>query len=276
MEKSPIMTTNSFKRNIVLIVLSFIVLSGSVAFSQDAEESSDPHLGVTVDFTYASQYMWKGYDIYRGDGAFQPSVTLDYAGFYAGVWGSWADSSGNEDLTEVDLLFGYKRQLFEDQWYAVDASLGYTYYMYPKFNDSIDAQDVTLGLALPNLIPLGPANLVPTYKSTYVWDGVQSESELDSGWINTFGLTYGIPITAWIPDQEEQSINLLWDISYNDGALGSYSAWSHSTVGVSTSLEWKGFYFTPFLNYQWSFDEGEKSVNRDDEIYGGVSVGYSF
>lgn len=255
------------------------LLSGNMVYSQESaesDESSEPRLGVTVDFTYVSQYMWKGYDIYKGDGAFQPSVTLDYAGFYVGAWGSWADSSGHVDGNEIDYYGGYKRDFFEDQWYAVSAYLVYTYYAYPMTGDSGDAQEITAGVAFPNMIPLGPASLVPLYKSTYVWDGIQSESELDNGWMHTFGLTYDIPIAAWIPDQEEQSIHLLWDITYNDGFAGCYSAWSHSTVGVSTTLEWKGFYLTPAINYQWSFDEGPKSVNTEDEIYGGISIGYSF
>ena len=45
-----------------------------------AEEEESPTLGVTLDSTFVSKYMWRGYDILGDHGAWQPSVDLDLFG----------------------------------------------------------------------------------------------------------------------------------------------------------------------------------------------------
>ena len=62
-------------------------------------------------------------------------------------------------------------------------------------------------------------------------------------------------------------------MTYTDGAFGTKPSWSHSTLGVSTTFEWKGIYLTPALYYQFSFED---SVNPEDDLYMTVSVGYTF
>jgi len=49
-------------------------------------------LGVTLDATWVSKYIWRGFDRLDDKAAFQPSVMLDLfnTGFNVGVWGSWA------------------------------------------------------------------------------------------------------------------------------------------------------------------------------------------
>jgi hypothetical protein len=96
---------------------------------------------------------------------------------------------------------------------------------------------------------------------------------MEGGWFHTLGLSYDLPIPALIPDQKEQSLSFSWDITYNDGALGSNPGWSHITVGVSTQFEWKEVYFIPAVRYQWSLEE---TVDPEDEFYATFSVGYKF
>lgn len=236
-------------------------------------------LGITTEFEYVSKYLWKGYDVLDDHGAWQPSLTLDYMGFYVGVWGSFATSSGFTDADELDYYVGYARSFFEEEWYAIDADLAWYYYDYPHSDshagdDGIsDSQEIVLALSMPNLIPLGPSNLVPSYTVGYNWDGIQSKEDVDNGWIHTFGLAYDIPIPALIPDQEEAAISLGWEISYNDGMFESDSGWSHSQAAISTTFEWKGFTLTPAVFYQWSFED---TVNPEDEFFASVSLNYAF
>ncbi len=257
------------------IITGFIVLCAALLSTvpTHAVDIGGETIGVTSDFTYASKYLWHGYDILDDRTAFQPSVTVDYKGFFAGVWGSWPGSSGFEDFTEIDLFAGYGRSFLEEECYAVDAWLSYTYFIYPKINNDADVQELGLGFSMPNLIPLGESALIPHYAMYYDWDGVQSSDKVDNGWFQTFGLSYSFAIPALIPTQESQAIDLSWDITYNDGVFGSDSGWSHSTLGISTTFEWRNLYFTPAVNYQSSFED---SVNDEDELYALFSVGIAF
>lgn len=231
-------------------------------------------LTITLDYTYATKYIWYGYDLlWNNDGAHQPSIEFAYRGFFAGVWGSWADQSGHVGSTELDYYLGYGSTLFEECPLALDFALTYTYFDYPKVNSDLDGQEIKLQLSLPNLIPVGPANVIPRYEVAYEFDGIQSSKGFDDGWIQLLGLSYGIPIPDFIPTQEGMTLDLDWSIVYNDGTFGSDSGWSHTTLGVSTTATWGAFYFTPALYRQWSFED---TVNDENEWYATFSVGCAF
>ncbi len=252
--------------------LVIFILGSSSAFAVDI---GDEELGINVDFTYATKYMWHGFDVFDDHGAYQPSITFDYQGFFAGVWASYPAASGFEDLSEIDLYLGYERAFFEEEQYALDTSLTYTYFAFPKANSAanLDAQEIAAGLAMPNLISLGPSSLVPSYTMYYLWDGVQGETPEFDGFYHTFGLSYDIPFPALLPEQEEQAISLMWDITYNDGPFATGSDWSYSRVGASTTFEWNGIYFTPGIYYQININD---IVNNEDDLYATFSVGYTF
>ncbi len=241
--------------------------------SSQAFEIGEHDLGVTLDFTYATKYMWHGYDVFDDHATLQPSITFDFWGGSAGVWGAWPASSGFEDLTELDYFASYACSFFSDERYAIDAATGFTYFSFPKIDSRSDSEEIWLGISFPNLISLGPSALVPSYEVYYDWDGVQSSDAVDNGWFHYLGLGYDVPIPTLLPDQEEQALSLSGQVVYNDGAYGSSSAWSHATAGVSTTFEWKQMYVTPAIHYQFSFED---SVNPDDEFCALISVGWSF
>ncbi|MBI1389756.1 MAG: hypothetical protein GC154_15060 [bacterium] len=255
----------------IRVLVCSIILS--VVPAANALEVAGEDLGVNLDFTFASKYMWHGYDTYDDHAAFQPSVTFSYMGFNAGVWGSWPASSGYEVLTELDYYIGYDRSFFEESTWQVDASLLYTYFDYPKTNSSGDVQEIALSLSMPNLIPLGPSSLVPGYVVYYDWDGIQDSDLIDDGWFHDFTLSYDVPIPALISTQEEQALTLSAGVTYNDGAFGSGAGFSHAQFGVETTFEWNAFYLTPAVYYQWSWED---SVNDEDELFATISVGYDF
>ena len=239
-----------------------------------AQESEERQLGVDLDATFVSKYLWRGYDAFDGDPAFQPSVNFDLfqTGFSLNVWGSFALSSGSEDLDELDYTLAWGRSLFEDEVYAIDFSANYIYYDFPNANsEDVDYQEVGVGVSMPNFAPVGPSCLVPSYYAGYEWSAYSGGPE--EAWFHIFGLGFDLLISALLPDQEEQALSFSADLTYNDGAFGSDSCWSHTTVGLATNLEWKGFTLTPSVNYQWSLDD---SVNDEDEFWAGISLAYSF
>lgn len=187
-------------------------------------------LSFNLDFTYASKYMWHGFDTFGGNGAFQPSATAQYKDLYVGVWAAYPDSSGFEDVVELDYYIGYDHSFLEDQMYAVDVSLLYTYFDFPNTDSSGDAQEIAIGFSMPQLIPLGDSYLVPNYTLYYNFDGIPSKADIDEGWFHDFGLAYDILLPASPLIQEEQALSLAWMLTYNDGAYGVDSGLSHSTI----------------------------------------------
>jgi hypothetical protein len=256
------------------------LLAGTIlwlaAYGVYAVDIGGDELGITLDFTYASKYIWHGYDVYDGRGAFQPGLNLDFKGFYGGIFGSWADSSRFTDQSEVDFYLGYEFTFFKDDWYAIYNYITYKYYSHPSMGDRNDLQELANGLSFPKLIPIGPSFLVPYYDTYYIWAGFQGERWIDNGNVHDFGFAYDLPVPSLLAEQENQKIRFNWGITFNDGTLTSNSEWSHTTFGVSTTFEWNNFYLTPSLHYQWSLDNAFNAVNRDDEFYASVGMGYRF
>ena len=255
-----------------------LMLSAGVSFAWDLREET---LEVNIDSTYVTKYISQGYDSLDDDeGAWQPSVEFYWRGFTVGIWGSWAVHSGYVNYDELNFYVGYEHAFFEENWYALESWGLYTYIDFPHsdskpgFDEIADEQEIAWGLSLPNLLPIGPASLVPSYSAYYSFAGKDADDEdIDNGWFQVLGLSYDLPFRPLLPEQEEQFLSLEWDLTYNDGVYGSDSNWSHSTIRVSTTFEWKGFYFTPAANYQWSFED---TVNDEDEFYASFSIGYSF
>ncbi len=255
-----------------LVVWGCLALILTVSGYARAEEGR--RLGVDVETAFVSQYLWRGYDVLGSHAAVQPSVTLDLwqTGLSVNAWGSFAFDNDYEDLDELDYTVAYGSVLFEEERYAIEYSVNYIYYDFPSVNSQeADSHEIGGGIALPNLLPIGPSCLVPSYYCGYLWEVYDRGPE--DGVFNIFGLGYDVPIPALLPGQEEQALSLAADITHNDDAFGSDSDWRHATSSISTTFECKGFTLTPSATYQWSFED---TVNDEDEFWGSVTVGYSF
>jgi len=238
--------------------------------------------GVTFEGTFATRYLWRGYDRFDDKAAFQPSVTVDWydTGFSTTFWASLPGSSGTDTVstvnaTEFDYILAYACTLFEGESYATKAKVNYIYYDFIDQPDSAaDAQEIGAGLAWPDICPAG---FVPHYYVGKIWPS-RSNSALGGnygGWIHIFGLSYDLTVAGILPDTEEQVITLMTDLVYNDG-FGSATAdhdWSHMTFGAKTDVPVGQMTFTPALYYQMSMDD---SVNSEDELYALLSFSYSF
>ena len=112
-----------------LLLLAVVMAMTTVAaYAQDGE------LHGTVDLTYASRFIWRGYDAYGSNhSAFQPSIDLDLfgSGFGVNVWSSRANQSGFENAEWLTFTPYYKGMAFADEAYATAYKVGYTYFSYP-------------------------------------------------------------------------------------------------------------------------------------------------
>ncbi|TFG62217.1 MAG: hypothetical protein E4H28_07925 [Gemmatimonadales bacterium] len=252
--------------NKVLLLMGMIVLLSAPGAALAEEES--PKLGVTVDSTFVTKYMWRGYSILGSHAAWQPSVDLDLfdTGFSFNVWYSKAMSKGLSDFDEIDYTLAYGTTLFDGKSFAIDAGANYIYYDFPNLKNIADTEEVGLSLAMPSLLPLGSSYLVPSYYVGRLYPA--KEGGPKGGLFHVLGLSYDLPIGG------DRALNLCADVTYNTGAFDAPPGWSHATFGVSTDIETKlGLTVTPSLNYQATFED---AVHDSDEVWAGMSVSYSF
>lgn len=113
---------NAMKKT-VMIVAALAVAAAAQA--QDTKKS----YSVTTDFSYTSEYVFRG--IEQQDKAFQPSVEVTAGDAYLGLWTSQAITHQDASFAkgnEIDVYGGYK--------YKVDNALTLeavtTYYYYPS------------------------------------------------------------------------------------------------------------------------------------------------
>jgi hypothetical protein len=243
----------------------------------------------TLDVTYGTKYMWRGFDTYNDKSAIHPSIDLDLfgTGFGFNATGHMANSSGHELNKRWDYTLYYLGTAFENECYQMNYRLGYVYFNYPNRSahntkDSIDLQELHGIFSFPNL--LGVENLVPTYAIVKLWPA-NSDSLVGSAapgtassFAHIFMLDYAIPFDCPLAGTE-QMLNLHSELVYNDGISPNGQTdvdhdWSNAVFGVSTTYDLGcSTYLTPQVYYQISMED---TVNENDELWANLSLTYKF
>lgn len=259
------------------ILLAAIMLMSFTGLVQAQAACGD--LGVTLDITYASRYIWRGLDLYGSNhSAIQPSMTIDWYGTGLGttVWMSRANGSGFENSEEFDYSIFYSGNLFADEAYATNYTVGWVYYDYPdNASKTSDAQEVYMALSWPKICPMG---IVPSYTVVKMWpaksDSTDKAKYTGSGFVHVLGLGYDV--TGVIPNMPDQAVHLSAATVYNDGVGGAGvdHDWSHAVFGAATTFPIaENLKFTPAVYYQSSWDD---TVNTSDEYWTSLSLTYTF
>ena len=234
------------------------VVNGQEMLNQyPADESPAVQLlGVTLDATFVTQYIWRGYDVFDDSAAFQPSVNWDMGdtGFSANVWASQPFGSSNEELRELDCILAYGHTLFSEESYALDMGVNYIYFDYYRANSHADLHELGVWLSLPSLVEIGGQTLAPTYYVAKDWPN-ESSSPGVAGWFHVLGLSTDVAVPGLAEGDWFQTLSLGADVTYNDGAFGADHDWSHATLSISTSLPAGPLTLTPALHYQVSMDD---------------------
>ena len=270
------------------VLLAAVVLFCAVGFAQ----AQDSELHGSVDLTYQSKYIWRGFDVYGDKSAMQPSLDLDLfgTGLGANIMGHRANSSGYEAGERWDYTLYYQNMMCADQDYAMMYRLGWVYYNFPQgHNQDADLQEMHAILSMPKIIPTG---IVPSYVLVKLWpnsSGSLVASKVDlttglpskgtaSGWAHIFMLDYPLTVSGILPDTPEQVLNLHAELVYNDGVGPTGqdvdSDWSNLVFGVSTGIDLTDeLVMTPGVFHQISMDD---SVNNDEETWATLSLTYKF
>jgi hypothetical protein len=265
-------------------------------------------VGITLDATYMSKYLWNGYDIYDDKGAFQAGVKMDFGetGFYGGVSYTTITSSGNVwgglpagNLAEFDYILGYESVVLEGEALESAYNLKYVYHDlgdWPRLwglvmPDQCDFQEVSLYVEMPNL---DMAGFTPHLSVLYTWDGFDGGNSdfatgyyslLGSGWISSVGLSYDLVMDGFTADNPEQVITFVGDVVYQSSVAdvpGIDSGWTHFVVGCKTDFNLFNGVLTPGVYYQTAFSStrsdfqitGDSAI--DNDLYATVTYSLSF
>jgi hypothetical protein len=271
----------------ILVTAVVLMAIGGIVQAQDSE------LHGSVDFTFQSKYIWRGFDVYGDKSAMQPSIDLDLfgTGLGANIMGHRANSSGHEISERWDYTLYYQNGLFQEETYAMMYRLGWVYYNYPQHNpNDADLQEMHAVLSFPKMCPTG---IVPTYVLVKLWPNssgsyVSKKADLStllpssgtaSGWAHIFMLDYPLTVGGILPDTPEQVFNLHTELVFNDGVgpagQNADQDWSNVVFGVSTGINLtEELVLTPGVYHQLTMDS---SVNDDkDETWVNVSMTYKF
>lgn len=258
------MRTNLKGMGMMVVCFGMLFGASACAFAQD-----EPALTFDLDATYVSHYIWRGYDVFDDTASFQPSLNANLwdSGFSLNIWQALACGSGYRNLEELDYTVAYGNTFCAGEFYEFDFGANYIYYdFYDNPSADVDTEETGAGIAFTHLLPIGDSYIIPSYYVGKLWpvDGADDVA----GIYHSLGLAYD-----WIIPDTDYALSFTWDINYNDGMFNADHDWSHTTFGLSTSVDVGPVTVTPFVNYQISMED---TVNNEDELYGGLSVSTSF
>jgi len=260
------------------IVLFVAIILMAVAVPVRAQDE----LHGSVEVTYLSKYVWRGFEIFGNQSAIQPAVNVDLfgTGFGISAMGHRANTSGYEAWERWDYTLFYKNALFADESYATQYMLGWVYYNFPDMSSQVaDLQEIQAVLSWPEILPV--EGLVPTYVLVKLWpaEGGSAVGGNASGFAHIFMLDYALPIEGLLPDVPEQILRLHSEFVFNDGVDPRGGVvdhdWSNAVFGIATDFELaENVILTPGVYHQVTMD---KSINSNsDETWVTVGVKYEF
>ena len=276
------------------ILLAAVVLFFAAGLVQAQE---DP-LGVTLDATWVSKYLWRGIDRLDDKGAFQPSVNVDLldTGLSVNVWASYPTAVGDMykgggaagfsrvDATEYQYKIAYSAILDEGEPHATYITAQGIYYDFIDIpSQAADAEEVGVQFTWPNVCPTG--DVTPGYYVGRIWPARSGKPRAGkddliagdyAGWLHVFSLGYDLTVPGLLPETPEQTFNLSVATVYNDGFAGGTidHDWSHAVFGASTDFELaENFNVTPGIYYQSSWED---TVNPEDELWISLGASYKF
>jgi uncharacterized protein (TIGR02001 family) len=257
------------------VLIGLMILMGVIAVA-NAADIGGHEVGVTVDATFTSKYIWRGQNI-NDDYAFQPGINMTVDKFTLGIWGSldMTEYTGsNGDFIEYNYIADYTTTVAD----GIDLSVGVINYYFPSARIS-NTTEVYWGFAFD--LPLSPSvtvyHDVDEVKGTYVSVGVGHSVEKIA------------ELCPQTPVAMEISASLGWGSeSYNKaywGAPATESALNDLAISVAFPFEMVGWTISPSLNYVTLLDSDVRrsdtyrtsSHTQDsDYFFTGISLSTSF
>jgi len=265
-------------RSKAVLLAAVILLNVGVVQAED-------ELSVTLNVTYVSRYIFRGYDCYpENHSGIQPGIDVDLygTGFGFKVTDFRANGGNFENLEKIEYEVYYRNGFFQDESYATNYKIRWVYHSFPDQPKNLcNEQEIETTFWWPNLLPGG---LVPSYIVALGWPSESKAANRNNGgWAHIFGLGRDFTTAGFLPETNEQVFHLLAAVIYNDGigpgcrGGGGSSVdhdWSHALFGISTEFGIsENLTFAPGFYYQSSWDD---SVNPQDEYWMSLNMSYKF
>jgi len=258
------------ERNRIMKKMMVVLVLCAMAAAASAQEWK-----TTVDLSYTSRYIWRGYDILDNAGAFQPSIDFSHeSGLGASIWMSYPERGGwtndlmdsRVNLTEYDYTVYYKGKALGGDCWETDYKLGWRYFdCIDTYTKAWDMQEVFVEAEMPKLT----GNEVVPHVAVYQLWPARSKSDIKdaSGTIYLMGFNYNLPT--------DLPLTFSWDLVFNDGAMYSDHDWSHMVWGLKSQFKcpMTGAKIVPAVYFQNSFED---TVNKNDEYWGTISYSFAF
>ncbi len=263
-------------------LLSLTLTLSSLGPVWAAEEEASP-LEAELSVDAFSAYVWRG-QVLNEDPVLQPQWTISKGGFALNVWASYnlTDKLGDDlknEFSEVDLTASYTHLVG-----PVEFEIGVAEFLFPNQSDTEESETVTNAFAVPNTrevylsAALPDVILTPTVTVSYDFEEVE-------GFYAAIELSHSLEISDMIAldlafstgagDEEYNKYYFgLDDMKLNDGNVSA-------ALPVTLSESWT---VTPAITYTWLWDsdvkdsakENDAYFNKDNLLWGGVTVAYTF
>jgi len=148
----------------IALIVAALAVAGSSYAADNVNVTTKPSYSVTSDFSYTSEYVFRG--IKQSNAAFQGSVEVGQDDVRVGVWTSQPINSKTY-INEIDFYAGYKIKLDRD----LTADFVGTYYYYPEANRPVTHHSYELGVGgIYDLAGLNPGFAGVTTSLYYYYD----------------------------------------------------------------------------------------------------------
>lgn len=258
------------------LTVGALLFGGSIGLVRaDEEKKEEPKPYTNAAVTFASKYMWRGYEQSKDSLVIQPSMTVGYRGFEANVWGN-LDSNDNftkankANWNETDLTLTYTHKFG-----PIGLTGGYIYYALEGVDDS---QEVFLKIAADVL-------LTPTLS-------VYREVANYPGWYFNLGVSHSFNLTKEITLDLGGSVGYQASdtdkiVKYTSNLMPTtdkYNAFHDGQVSMGLTIPFaKYFSVKPMIAYNFPLSDDAKNrikgtslSNNSDFFWGGVTFTASF
>ncbi|MHC4499738.1 MAG: hypothetical protein ACYS21_11570 [Planctomycetota bacterium] len=266
------------KKTGILVMAVMLLSAAGLAQAQEGE------LHGTVGLTYASRFIWGGFDYFADNHAVSMANAdidiMDTGVTFSSMWARpFSSGRENAETLTAGLSYSGNVNVMDDDSYATDYRVGWVYWGYPDERkqgssssncQGADMQELFAVLSWPELCPAG---WVPSYTIIALWPSrSNSAASGNSGWLHILGAAYDFTTAGLMPEAPEQIWHLSAEMVYNDGAAPGVVVnapgivnhdWSHALFGLSTNFD-LGYdvTLTPAVYYQSSWED---TVNSSDE-----------
>lgn len=198
------------KKMKVLAIVSLVALLATTSAKAQVE--------VSAGADFVSSYVWRGQDC--GPAAFQPGISVSFAGFSLGAWGSTSLLGTHK---EFDLLLGYEISGF---------SIGITDYFFPV-GDYFDYKkhqfEANLAYTISESLPL-------SFAWNTIFAGDDKNAENKSRFSSYAEIGYSLPVKSVTLDF---AVGITpWDSMYSDGfAVTNISITGSRAIPITENYE---------------------------------------